>query len=276
MKTTKLIFTIIIIFSAYLSYAERNINKYLKEEISERKTVVIAGDYWCPYNCLPDSESPGYLIELIKKAFYIYRIDVEYRLMSWSDAMKLAEKGEIDAIVGISSFKGKNFETTSLPLEYSMTNAFTRNDTKWIYDGIDSLRGKKLGIVIGGIMDEMIKHYVGINYPINPGAFSVQEEKNAVIESIADLIDGDSDVYIEDSRVVQHYIKENGLDPYIRNAGHVGKIKAPVYIAFSKARPDATKYIQYFTDGIASLKATGEFDSLRMKYNMDNGEISGL
>lgn len=275
MKTTKLIAAIIIIFSAYLVYAQSNINKYLKED-SERKTLVIAGDYWCPYNCLPDSESPGYLVELIEKALYIYSIDVEYRIMSWNDAIKLAEKGEVDAIVGIGDIKGKNLLTTSLLVEYSMTDAFTRNDTEWIYDGIDSLRGKKVGVVMGGILDEVIKHYIGINYPINPGAFSVQEEKNAVIESIADLIDSDSDVYIEDYRVVQHYIKENGLDPYIRNAGHVGKIKAPVYIAFSKALPDATKYIQYFTEGIASLKATGEYDSLRLKYNMDNGEINGL
>lgn len=275
MKTTKLIAVITIIFSAYLAYAQSNINKYLKED-SERKTLVIAGDYWCPYNCLPDSESPGYLVELIEKALYIYSIDVEYRIMSWNDAIKLAEKGEVDAIVGIGDIKGKNLLTTSLPLEYSMTDAFTRNDTEWIYDGIDSLRGKKIGVVMGGIIDEVTKHYIGINYPINPGAFSVQEEKNAVIESIADLIDSDSDVYIEDYRVVQHYIKENGLDPYIRNAGHVGKIKAPVYIAFSKALPDSTKYIQYFTEGIASLKATGEYDSLRLKYNMDNGEINGL
>jgi polar amino acid transport system substrate-binding protein len=269
MKTTKLIAVITIIFSAYLAYAQSNINKYLKED-SERKTLVIAGDYWCPYNCLPDSESPGYLVELIEKALYIYSIDVEYRIMSWNDAIKLAEKGEVDAIVGIGDIRGKNLLTTSLPLEYSMTDAFTRNDTEWIYDGIDSLRGKKIGVVMGGIIDEVTKHYIGINYPINPGAFSVQEEKNAVIESIADLIDSDSDVYIEDYRVV------HGLDPYIRNAGHVGKIKAPVYIAFSKALPDSTKYIQYFTEGIASLKATGEYDSLRLKYNMDNGEINGL
>lgn len=275
MKTTKLIAVITIIFSAYLAYAQSDFNKYLKED-SERKTLVIAGDYWCPYNCLPDSESPGYLVELIQKALYIYSIDVEYRIMSWNDAIKLAEKGEVDAIVGIGDIKGKNLLTTNLPIEYSMTDAFTRNDTEWIYDGIDSLRGKKVGVVMGGIIDEVIKHYIGINYPINPSAFSVQEEKNAVIESIADLIDSDSDVYVEDYRVVQHYIKENGLDPYIKNAGHVGKIKTPVYIAFSKALPDAAEYIQYLAEGIASLKATGEYDALRLKYNMDNGEINGL
>lgn len=143
MKTTKLIAVITIIFSAYLAYAQSNINKYLKED-SERKTLVIAGDYWCPYNCLPDNESPGYLVELIEKALYIYSIDVEYRIMSWNDAIKLAEKGEVDAIVGIGDIKGKNLLTTSLPLEYSMTDAFTRNDTEWIYDGIDSYVVKRL------------------------------------------------------------------------------------------------------------------------------------
>ena len=89
--------------------------------------------------------------------------------MSWNDAIKLAEKGEVDAIVGIGDIKGKNLLTTSLPLEYSMTDAFTRNDTEWIYDCIDSLRGKKVGVVMGGIIDEVTKHYIGINYPINPG-----------------------------------------------------------------------------------------------------------
>lgn len=274
MKTIKLISIIFVIFFTCFAYAD-NVDKVKKEVHSERRTLILAGDYWCPYNCLPDSKHPGYLIELIRRALYIYRIDVEYRMMPWSDAIDLAEKGEIDGIVGISSVKGRNLVTTRLPLEHSMTDAFTRNDTEWVYDGLSSLRGKKVGIILDYVVDEAINHYVGINYPINPGAFSVQEGKNAVIESIADLIDGESDVYLEDSRVVKHYITENGLDPYIRNAGHVGKTKLPVYIAFSKKLPNVKRYIKYFTEGLASLKATGEYDDLRSRYNMDSGELNG-
>jgi len=275
MKTIKLILTIFIMFFVYYANAE-NINKHEKEEHSERRSLVLAGDYWCPYNCLPDSKLPGYLIELIRRALYIYRIDIEYRMMSWSEAINLAEKGKIDGIVGISNVKGRNLITTKLPLEYSLTDAFTRNDTEWVYDGLHSLRGRRVGIILDYVIDEAINNYVGINYPINPGAFSVQEGKNAVIESIADLIDGESDVYLEDSRVVKRYITENGLDPYIRNAGHVGKTRLPVYIAFSKKLPHVKKYVKYFTEGLASLKATGEYDDLRTKYNMDSGELNGL
>ena len=59
---------------------------------------------------------------------YIYKIDVEYFMTPWSDAIDLVEKGEVDGIVGISSVNGKNLIITRLPLEFSMTDAFTRND----------------------------------------------------------------------------------------------------------------------------------------------------
>ncbi len=271
MKTMKLTSIIFILFFSCVAWAKET----KTEEFNERRTLVLAGDYWCPYNCHPDSKLPGYLVELIRRSLYIYRIDVEYRMMPWSDALDLAEKGEVDGVIGISSVKGRDLLTTRLPLEFSMTDAFTRNDTEWIYDGLGSLRGKKVGIILDYIVDEAINHYVGINYPINPGAFSVQEGENAVIESIADLIDGDSDVYLEDNRVVKYYIEENGLSPYIRNAGHVSRVKLPVYIAFSKKLPNVKRYIKYFTEGLASLKATSELDDLRAKYNMDLGELNG-
>jgi polar amino acid transport system substrate-binding protein len=275
MKTIKLTAIIFVVLFACISGAEK-VKKNRGVELNERRTLVLAGDYWCPYNCHPDSKLPGYLVELIRRSLYIYRIDVEYRMMPWSDAIDLAEKGKIDGLIGISNVRGKNLVTTKLPLEHSVIEAFTRNDTGWIYDGINSLRGQKVGIILDYDVDEAVSHYVGINYPLNPGGFSVQEGKNAVIESIADLIDGDSDVYLEDMRVVKSYLNENGLSPYIRNAGHVVKTKMPVYIAFSKNLPNVQNYIKYFTEGLASMKATGELDDIRAKYKMDVNKINEL
>lgn len=260
MKTIKLkVFFLVVLF---VSSAFGAIPK-------ERKTLVLAGDYWCPYNCNPDSDLPGYMVELIRRALYIYRIDIEYRLMSWGKAIEEVEAGRIDGIIWVSDVKGRKMLSTKLPLKYSTTSAFTRADTKWVYDGLNSLRGKKLGIIVDYLTDEAISNYVGIHYPINPGIFVVEDGENAVIESIANLIDGDSDVYIEDQRVVEQYITENGLEPYIKNAGRVGKAKMPVYIAFSSKLPLVEKYIKYLEEGLASLKATGEYDDLRAKYNMD-------
>jgi polar amino acid transport system substrate-binding protein len=236
---------------------------------AERKTLVLAADYWCPYNCMPDDKNPGYLIELVKRALYIYGVDIEYRMMPWNVALMKMEDGEIDGLIGISNIRGKELIATGLPLESSVTSTFSRADTEWVYDGLDSLRGKKIGIIMDYAMDESISHYVSINYPKDPGSFIIEDGDLAVIEAINDLIEGRSDVYIEDKRVVKNYIKENGKEEYIRDSGKVDNVDLPIYVAFSKKIPDIKQYVKNLEEGIASLKATGEYEELREKYQMD-------
>lgn len=276
MKTIKILMLLVIFSLTSFCYANEINDENNSEDQERRIKLVLAGDYWCPYNCHPDDDNPGYLVELLQRALYIYRIDVEYRIMPWSDALRLAELGEIDGVFGISSVNGRKLVTTRLPLEYSSTHAFTRNETEWVYDGVNSLRGRKVGIIMDYIVDEKINHYIGINYPINTSGFLMQEGENAVIESIADLIDGDTDVYLEDKRVVNRYVNENGLDIYIRDAGSVSTEKLPVYIAFSQELPLVKRYLEYFTEGMASIKATGELEDLRRKYKMEERAVDKI
>ncbi|PCJ23841.1 MAG: hypothetical protein COA94_07885 [Rickettsiales bacterium] len=239
---------------------------------SKRRTLVIAGDYWCPYNCHPDSKMPGYLVELATRALHIYKIDIEYRMMPWTKALKEVKKGNIDAVIGLTDFEGNGLQTTRVALEYTQSSAFTRTDSKWVYDGVRSLTRKKLGIIIGYAQSEEINNYIGMNYITKPDLFVMEGGKNAVIDSIANLIDGDIDVCIGDRRVFNHYIKENGLEPYIREAGKIDKIKHPLYIAFSPKTLHIDQYIKCLEEGLAALKATGEDDYLRQKYKISRKE----
>ncbi len=259
-KTIKLIF---ILFNILL-LINSNANAAL-----DKPKLVIAGDYWCPYNCKPNSEMPGFLVHIFKKAMYIYDIDVEYRMMPWSKALSDLDIGNIDGIIGINNIEQKNLVSSKLPMEYSVSKAFTKIDTNWIYDGPESLRGKRLGIIMDYTADDSINNYIGINYTINPDEFVVEDGENAVTESIANILDDKCDIYIEDERVVKYYLNQTGLGKYIRDAGPISSEKLPIYIAFRADIPNVKKYIKYFEDGLASLKATGEYDDLRLKYNMD-------
>lgn len=259
MKTIKLQLGMIILFAITSVHAVEK----------DRKSLVIAGDYWCPYNCNSESKDKGFLVELAKRALYIYGIDIEYKMMPWSQALEEVKSGKIDGIIGVSNPKSKRLVTTTLPLDYSSSMTFTKIDSQWTYDGITSLRGKKLGIVMDYEIEESINQYIGINYTINPGLFVIEDGANAVIESIANLMDGEIDIYIEDERVVRHYTQETGLTESIKNVGRIAKEKLPIYIAFSPNIPDIKKYIGYLEEGIASLKATGEYNDLRIKYKMD-------
>ncbi len=257
MKTIRLISTLLLVvqitFNSYFVYAE---------EQSSKVKLVVAGDYWCPYNCLPDSDKPGFLVEIAQRALYIYEIDVEYKMMAWNQALEKIATGEIDGILGISVPSAKNLITTKLPIEYSLSGVYTRNDSDWVYDGIESLRGKKISFIMDYVIDDSINTFFGSEYTKNPGMFSIEDSKKAVIESIANLLEKKSDIYIEDERVVNYYIKQNNLKASIKYAGRVTKNKLPIYIAFSPKTPNAKKYTKFLEEGIASLKATGEYDDV--------------
>lgn len=235
---------------------------------AEKPKIVLVGDYWCPYNCAPGSDRPGFLVELITKALSLYDIEVEYRLLPWYQAVLAIENGSVDGIIGISSIEGKPLITTKIPLEYSENVAYTRAGVSWVYDGLNSLQGKKITFIMDYIIDEEINNFIGMNYTQNARLFDVQESESAVIESIANLISGDSDVYIEDKRVVEDYIKHNSVGQYIREAGMVSSKKLPIYIAFSNKIDKHKEYVSFFEQGISSLKATKEYDELKKKYDI--------
>lgn len=270
MKATKItLVNLILLVICYLNGHYAYADDFAQESKNMRKSLVLAGDYWCPYNCDTDDEDKGFLVELAARALYIYGIDVEYRIMPWHEALEKACSGEVDGVLGISSVEGKSLIKTSNPIEFSAMHAFTRSDTTWQFDGISSLKGMKLGVIMDYTLDDDINGYVSMNFPAKPDAFLIEDGKHAVVESIANLIDGDVDVFIEDRRVVNFYINNNGLASYIRDAGKTHKKSLPVHIALSVNLPKARKYIKYLEEGIASLRATGEYDDLREKYDMD-------
>lgn len=259
-KTNKLTFFLLIVLLTL------NISVYAA---IDKPKLIIAGDYWCPYNCKPGSKKPGFLVDIFTRAMQIYDIEIEYIMMPWSKALEELDKGNIHGIIGINNIRNKKLVASKLPLEHSTTRAYIKKDINWIYDGPNSLRGKKLGIIMDYNVDDAINNYFGINYPLNPGDFVVEEGENAVVESIANILEDKCDVYIEDERVVKYYLQTTGFEDYIKDAGVISSRKLPIYVAFSANIPNIQKYIQYFEKGLASLKATGEYDEFRLKYNMD-------
>lgn len=240
---------------------------------SSRKVITIAADYRCPYNCDDEGEDPGFIIELLSRSLHIYGIEIEYKLMPWHEALEALDDGKIEGVIGFIPDQGKNLVRTSMPLENSSLRAFTRNDTTWVFDGINSLQSKKLGFVMDYHMSDNINSYILMNFPSDPGSFKIEDEYGALVESIANLIDGESEVYIDDKRVVNYYLYNNGLDSYVRDAGCVSKDDMPIHLYIDADFPQSRLLIKRIEEGIASLKATGEYDDLRHKYSMDKEYI---
>jgi polar amino acid transport system substrate-binding protein len=54
----------------------------------QAQTISIRADYWYPMNGDPNSDKPGYMIDLAKAIFEPQGIAVDYQLMPWSRAIQ--------------------------------------------------------------------------------------------------------------------------------------------------------------------------------------------
>lgn len=234
-----------------------------------RNKIVIASDYWCPYACAETDKDPGYLVETVKSIFDIYDIDVEYRMMPWFTALDELTKDKIDAVVGISALEGRNFLLTDTPISYGYVSAFTRDDSNWIYDGVGSLNGKKVSIILDYNVSDDIKEFVASHYPNSPNLFIIESDAYAVYNALTGVLNGSAGVFIEDETVVNYYIKHHNIS-HIKNAGRIVPDAFPMYIAFSKTSAKSENYKKMLEEGIHSLNATGDIKALKQKYNLTN------
>jgi polar amino acid transport system substrate-binding protein len=63
-------------------------------------TITVRADTWMPYNGEPNSDRPGYCIEMLKVIFEPMGYKIDYQIEPWTRATANAEAGKIDAIIG--------------------------------------------------------------------------------------------------------------------------------------------------------------------------------
>ncbi len=84
-------------------------------------TIRIKADSWCPYNCEPDALKPGYTIEALKIIFENKGHTIEYSTTLWAQALNLARRGMIEAVVGASKNEVQNLIFPEEELGFSKT-----------------------------------------------------------------------------------------------------------------------------------------------------------
>lgn len=226
--------------------------------------ITLASDYRCPYICNEQDPNPGYYIELARKIFAIYDIEVEYVLLPWSEILEKAASGEIDGVLGITQNYSSDLVTARVPQSRNVLSVFTNQNNIWRYDGIDSLKSLKLTMVEDRDLVDDLKQYINVYYLRKPESFLFADTKYASIESIENLHQGLADILIEDEVVVNYYVNSNNSN--IKNAGKLTLEPINMYIAFSKNLENSDQYIKMIEEGMNSLINIGDVNYLKKKY----------
>lgn len=232
------------------------------------KTLQIASDPWCPYNCSPDSEKPGFVIEVAKIIFEASGYQVEYQILNWTRAKDALNKGDIDAVVGMSR-SSTNFDKWVFPNEalgVEQMCLFTHLDG-WNYQGVDSLKGKRLGVIHGYGYGDEINPYIDTHRE-SPSIVTVSGRMP--LELLVKMIKANRiDMLIENRFVMGYFLNGSQTPLRLRNAGCVAD-QNEVFMVFSIHDPEASHYVRLLDQGIKTLRENGKLQEILNRYGVSD------
>ena len=230
-------------------------------------TVTLRADEWYPYNRDPDAERPGYMIELARKIWGDAGYHVDYRLMAWERALEATRDGSIDCVVGLTPDEAPDFIFPEEPQGSSAPHMYVARNSSWNYQGIDSLKDVRLG-VIGGYAYDMgeLDAYIA-EQQLSPGRVQVMKGNNALEQNIRKLLTGRIDVLAESPSVMATKMMEMDLGDQIRDAGSIGE-PVLIYIGCTPTTPRSFELGRLLSAGIRAMRQEGSLSELLGRYNL--------
>ena len=235
------------------------------QEKAGGSTITIAADEWCPINCRPEDAMPGIGIDLAKAAFEPLGYKIRYVLMPWTEALKAAKEGKVDAVVGANHWDEPTlvFPDNSI---YNMSDDFyVQRGDSWRYQGLYTLKGKRVGVAEGYGYGRVVKQFISQNSH-TPGMITAASGASPTQDNIDKLLKGRIDIVIESKPVMDYMLRLQNLDNKIIWAG--GVAQDPVFVAFSPVRPNAKALARSYDDAIKSLQASGKLGAMYKAYGM--------
>lgn len=228
-------------------------------------TIRLRADEWCPYNCAPGSEMPGYGVEVMREVFAQAGHTVDYGLLTWSRSIEDARGGRHDAIIGAIPAEAPGFVFPEEPIGASGEGYAVRRGTDFRYTGPGSLAGKVLGSVSGYAYGGDIGAYVEAHKG-DRSKVQLTSGDDALAQSLKKLVAGRLDVVIDDANVLAHVIADLGLCERVVIADK--GTPAKIYVAFSPACPKAKEYAALLSEGVARLRSSGRLAEILSRYDV--------
>ena len=234
---------------------------------AQAATISIVADEWCPYNCEPGSDKPGFMIEIAQKVLGSAGHTVDYKNMPWSRAIDEARKGKFDAIVGAAKDDAPDFVFPNKPLGVSVSVFAIRKGESWKYTGVESLAGQSVGVIQDYTYEDEFDAYVAANSK-DSSKVQVAAGETALSTNIKKLEAKRISALVEDESVLNYGLAQEGKSGAFSIAGDLGA--SEIYIAFSPAKKESADYAKLLSDGIDKLRASGELKAILAKYGLED------
>lgn len=234
---------------------------------TQAATITIVADEWCPYNCEPGSDKPGYMIEIAQKVLGGAGHTIDYRNMPWSRAIEESRKGSFDAIVGAAEGDAPDFVFPKTSLGTSSNVFIVSKGSDWRFADMSSLEGVSLGTIRDYSYGDELDAYI-TKHEKDSSRIQIASGDTALDTNVKKLKAGRIGTAVEDRNVVEYFLASTGQQDQFEVAGDLGE--DPLYIAFSPQTKDGAEYARLLAEGVESMRASGELATLLKKYGLQD------
>lgn len=228
-------------------------------------TITIRADSWCPMNCEPGSAEPGYMIEFAREIAEMNGHSVDYQTLPWRRALEMVRGGEFDCVVGAYIEDAPDFRFPDSHWGLDQTAVYTSADSDFTYEGLESFKGKKVGVIGGYAYSEAFDAFAQENPSIVQG---INVDK-ALENNIKKVLAGRVTATVESPAVMGHTLKAMGLQGQIKRVGYLSE-GSEMYIACSPNKPQTADYVAMFSEGTRQLRESGRLQEILEKYGLED------
>ncbi|GGB03070.1 substrate-binding periplasmic protein [Agarivorans gilvus] len=230
---------------------------------SQAKTLKLAADRWCPYNCATFSQQPGYVLELVQLAF---APDYQVKLIEvpWSRALRNAELGLYDGVIGALPGEAPGFIYPKVAVGLARQVLVMRQDNSWQYEGLISLHELRIAVAADYAYSAELDDYIKAQQHSRDLVVIRSEQPLERMHKL--LQEGKIDAYIEDKTVASYHAHQHSKNQQIRFAAEFSA--SPIYIAFSPAKPLSYTLAKRLSTRIVELRNSGQLATLLARYGL--------
>ncbi len=229
---------------------------------------MIVADSWCPYNCDPEAENPGFIVEIAQKAFEKHDINVEYSILPWTRAIEETRAGKHTAIIGAYRNDAPDFIFPKIHQGVSKNRFFVKKGNTWRYQDMASLEKISVGAIIGYSYTDFMDAYID-KYKDDIARVQLISGDKALDINIKKLLLGRVGTVIENVDVMALHLKQINKVDEVEPAGEILRDHHELYVAFSPKNPNAQRYATILSDETKAMHASGELKQIMSKYGLD-------
>lgn len=237
------------------------------------ENITIVADEWCPYNCAPGSERPGFMIEIAREAFKKHNIQIEYTNLPWSRAISATRSNKYNAIVGATSGDAPDFIFPERSQGLSIVGFYTLPESKWKYEDMNSLSSVSLGAITDYSYSDNIDAYIE-NHKKNRQLVQLVSGEKPLELNVRKLRNKRIDALIEDVNVLKNFLDQTDQKAALREAGILdyqrGYEEQLLYIAFNPKHPKSKEYARILSEETAAMRKSGTLQSILGRYGLQD------